>query len=260
MRSCFPYFHVFFFFAPVFLCHIGALSADVVFPESKRSVEHREKKKSHREERKKYKTDIKKAIKELSDLPEKSEYNAVKEVVRKVRETINAYNKRYHHPLMTRQEFKKQFHNILLAQRAQDKHWDKSRHAMRRYQRQICAIMFPEHVKSQKYKYNASLTDEEMHELHDKYCLGIGPLIARDLGWCAGGVALAFTRNERLIQAGSSMIMQGSWGLYSTSINVIYPYIRDWEQTPASEEDKRYLRQYYDERYLYREPFYNMSF
>jgi len=120
--------------------------------------------------------------------------------------------------------------------------------------------MFPESAKPKKQKFCFDMmTDQEMNELHDQYCLGVGPALARDIGWCAGGVALVFSRYPAAQTCGYSMVMQGGYGIYSTSVNTVYPYIRDWQQIPASEEDKRYLRQLYEDRHMYREPLYNMS-
>ncbi len=215
--------------------------------------------KQEREERAKYRDAIHKAVQDLQDLPYESDREIVKDRVVKVRDAINAFNTRYDHPELTRGVFKCQLERILLMKRAKEKDWDKSRHALRRYSREICYMMFPDHPKSQKYKTSASLSDEDLKEIHDKFCIGVGPALARDLGWCCAGVALTRCPNPNLRILGWAMIANGAQGAYNSTFNTLYTAVRDYQQIPATHDEIEYLRGLYEDKQLQKEPLYNMQ-
>lgn len=222
------------------------LFSDVLFPQAKRSIEQREQRKQQREERRKYKEDIKKAVQDLKDLSGNECYSVVRDVVLRVRKAIDAYNCRYDKPILTRSRFRDQFKMMLLVKRANDKDWNKSRHALRRYQRRICAIMFPEHPKSIKYNFYSSC-----EEKHDEE-ISTGAALARDIGWCAAGTALLCVPSKGIKNLGWGMISTGSYGVCCTVSQVMYHY----EQKPATQEEIDHMRQSYQDRHRQCEPFY----
>ena len=232
---------------------LSPITANALLPQAKHSVEHRQHKKEQREERRKYKEDIRQSVQELKDLADNESYPIVRAVVAKVRKSIDAYNIRYHRPVLTRSRFRDDFQRMLLIKRASSQDWDKSRHALRRYQREICAIMFPEHAKSKKYNFNAYIGENKQED-----DLSPGPALARDIAYCAAGTALLYFPSTGIKNLGWGMIATGSYGAYQTTFNVIYPAVRDYRQTPATQEEREYMRELYQDRNRQCEPFYNM--